>query len=705
MDEPVLRALIQKLTKRLLPEFEKVSDAEERMSLVLQQPEFASHALLVEDLGLANDWPQKNDEVAKRNREDGNSAFTSGNHELAITLYTEAMKYAGVHETLWEGETMAIAAANRSACHFQLKNYRECLTDIELALEAGYPIQMCNKLYIRQCKCLLELSRIPEAQVAFDKAIDAIDRSGLQKDLRKDKTADLQEAFINLAKSVEADPPPELLAAERNRDATGTFGEMPAWSIVKDPHPNYPSASSAVTIKYDPNVGRHIVANRDIEVGEVLFHESPIVTYHMAFDPDILVTPACHNCFMNIRTGLVPCPTCSTACFCSIGCRNEALASYHKYECRIASLLVRTQLHRLPLVMASLRGITQKSVAFFKDAAEKEVFSEHDVTWGSTPDQVYKSDDYRSLFNLVTHMERRTIYDVVTKHIIAAILVAALKGADFFPKAGDEAAEVLIGKILAHFLQCIQFNMHMVDSVFSNRLIAPDSETRVWKCADKFAVGEVIETHPVGGAVYPTLAAINHSCDPNITLVNFGKKAVALSVRQIKAGAEINDSYGSVYHHMDKAERQQFLQNSYWFECGCAACTNNWTYFLKLPRDYFKLSGAHFKYKRCNRKQLQKDVDKLKKRIRTVILDERVPVTMKDEVPNHFEAARMMFNDWMTLLDELLNPASHQDFVTAYRGMRNCLWLQSPNIVKVRESDVLKETKAKYRQEQAGASS
>ena len=66
----------------------------------------------------------------------------------------------------------------RSACHFQLKNYRECLTDIELALEAGYPIQMCNKLYIRQCKCLLELSRIPEAQVAFDKAIDAIDRSG-----------------------------------------------------------------------------------------------------------------------------------------------------------------------------------------------------------------------------------------------------------------------------------------------------------------------------------------------------------------------------------------------------------------------------------------------------------------------------------------------------------------------------------------------
>ena len=113
MDEPVLRALIQKLTKRLLPEFEKVSEPDERIGLVLQQPEFSSPTSLVDDLGIANDWPRKNEEVAKRNREDGNAAFTSGNHELAITLYTEAMKYARVHETLSEGETMAIAAANR----------------------------------------------------------------------------------------------------------------------------------------------------------------------------------------------------------------------------------------------------------------------------------------------------------------------------------------------------------------------------------------------------------------------------------------------------------------------------------------------------------------------------------------------------------------------------------------------------------------
>ena len=102
---------------------------------------------------------------------------------------------------------------------------------------------------------------------------------------------------------------------------------------------------------------------------------------------------------------------------------------------------------------------------------------------------------------------------------------------------------------------------------------------------------------------------------------------------------------------------------------------------MKLPRDYFKLSGAHFKYKRCNRKALQKDVDKLKKRIRQTILDEKVPVTMLDEVPNHFEAARKMFHDWMNLLEELLMPASHQ--VINYDYGRQAIIIQYSQCTKI----------------------
>ena len=123
----------------------------------------------------------------------------------------------------------------------------------------------------------------------------------------------------------------------------------------------------------------------------------------------------------------------------------------------------------------------------------------------------------------------------------------------------------------------------MVESGFSNRLICLDSETRIWKFADKFCIGEFIETTPLGGAVYPTLANVNHSCDPNFTIVNYGRRgekfftcqrifsvktqiqnyvllAVAVATRRIKTGMEVHDSYGAVWYHMDRTERQRFLK-------------------------------------------------------------------------------------------------------------------------------------------------
>ena len=47
---------------------------------------------------------------------------------------------------------------------------------------------------------------------------------------------------------------------------------------LQDPHHTLPAASSAIKIKYDAGVGRHVVATRDISPGEVIFVERPIVS-------------------------------------------------------------------------------------------------------------------------------------------------------------------------------------------------------------------------------------------------------------------------------------------------------------------------------------------------------------------------------------------------------------------------------------------
>ena len=85
--------------------------------------------------------------------------------------------------------------------------------------------------------------------------------------------------------------------------------------------------------------------------------------------------------------------------------------------------------------------------------------------------------------------------------------------------------EVLVCRLLCHFVQCIQFNTHTVESTYENRMVAWDSETRLWKRADRFNIGDGIETERIGGAVYPTMALVNHSCDPNVALIFWGRWA------------------------------------------------------------------------------------------------------------------------------------------------------------------------------------
>ena len=63
----------------------------------------------------------------RRNREDGNAAFQSGDYPLALLLYSEALRYAEVDPDTLRGEEFASIAANRSAALFQLNRFELCL--------------------------------------------------------------------------------------------------------------------------------------------------------------------------------------------------------------------------------------------------------------------------------------------------------------------------------------------------------------------------------------------------------------------------------------------------------------------------------------------------------------------------------------------------------------------------------------------------
>lgn len=197
---------------------------------------------------------------------------------------------------------------------------------------------------------------------------------------------------------------------------------------------------------------------------------------------DNVLTPSCHQCLRYIQeAALVPCPTCHVASFCrylmmlwggsqlpnksvagtrisvpptgtncSIRCRNLALNSHHRYECKLSNFLEESQLNRLPLVMIAFRAVTQKDLTFFLDEARKGTFETHNPQNGvglDGTDTVFASHDYRNLFNLVTHTSKREAGDVVTKYLFACVLVRCLEAVDYFKDAPDlQEAVSLIGK-------------------------------------------------------------------------------------------------------------------------------------------------------------------------------------------------------------------------------------------------------------------
>ena len=124
-------------------------------------------------------------------------------------------------------------------------------------------------------------------------------------------------------------------------------------------------------------MGRHVLASEDITVGEVLVEEEPLASVLS----NTHLSSNCSTCLRAVVAG-VACPACSqvrriklreiwcqsqflptanSPCsqviFCSRGCRDTALATFHRWECG--------NLHLVPPMgplMPALRLITRRSV-------------------------------------------------------------------------------------------------------------------------------------------------------------------------------------------------------------------------------------------------------------------------------------------------------------------------------------------------------
>lgn len=528
-----------------MKKFRSLNSNSDRIAFLLGYPETHLLSLEVMDVML------KNSEKALQLKDVGNTYFGRGEFVKALETYSNAVLLA-------PKEDMGVILANRSATLYHLEKHREALTDLEEALRVGYPKELFYKLEERRARCFLGLKRHDEAIVAFRNALKSLDDAKLSFEKKQKLEADMRVMLAVMEKGNQI-----AQKSNKTKKKDKIDGAKRSYPKIQDRNPLYLSCSKAVSIKDDGgDIGRHAVATRNIEPGEILVVEKPHCSFLLA---EYRLTH-CHLCMSKIFVPIPSkCQVCSYLAYCSISCR-DADAKIHEHECAVLPSLWMSQTS--VTCFLALRAITQRS---FEELIKlKDKLKSSKGRFEISPQRPYRPDDFEAYYGLVTHEDKRTAEDILHRTYIAVWLLRLLKLSRYFPedvKTPDTAEakpsedELFIGSLILHGLMLLQFNAHEI-----SELKIPRGEKTLAKAKSTF----------IGGGIFPTLALFNHSCNPGIIRYFIGTTMVVRAVRTIAAGEDISENYGPIFTVSPEAERNRTLRWQYWFDCNCEACAGHW---------------------------------------------------------------------------------------------------------------------------------
>ncbi|PSN41945.1 hypothetical protein C0J52_06418 [Blattella germanica] len=511
-------------------------------------------------------YRRKDDKVSTMKRDEGDRYITAGNPQRALFLYNHAVVRAS------SGLCLAMALAARSEALLQVDEFEPCLADIQLAIREGFPQHLRYQLYWRMGRCYRGMGHIPKARVSLQLAITLLSEN-------KDQIGPMEMIATSTRMHNELSQLDMETSIPKIEAPPSTAPILP--SLSQGPNAAMPAASRLVKVLSSKEQGRYTVATDHINTGDTVVVEKP---YAACLLPDMFGTH-CHHCFKRLLAPIT-CSDCSGVAFCSVACRDTACRTYHQYECHHMDLLVGSGMSIL--CHLALRMITQNSLQHFKDI--KDSLQESFMEFSSKPGyyfinfiirmilSIYSTGSYASIYNLVTHADRRPAEDFLHRTLMALFLLRCLQDTDFFPdnsKSSDSLNqdEIYIGSLLLRHLQLLQFNAH---EIFETCMEAPN----------KFRGSKTLY---VGVGIYPTVAMFNHDCQPALARYFVGKNIVLRALRPLEPGESVAENYGPIFTKRPISFRQRTLTSRYWFQCACRACKEDWPTYDTLSNDSFRL--------------------------------------------------------------------------------------------------------------------
>uniref|UniRef100_A0A8C3E5R5 Protein-lysine N-methyltransferase SMYD4 n=1 Tax=Corvus moneduloides TaxID=1196302 RepID=A0A8C3E5R5_CORMO len=485
-----------------------------------------------------------------------------GSPEAAAVLWS---LQAASHEAPGSPE-VSVCFANRSAALLHLGHFEVCLEDIARAESHGYPDRLLPKILLRKAECLLCLGRLQDAQdiLRVLESKIALERVMTTHLTRLKKLSQLK------VKLCEKERCPEPAREARG----GIQGKSEIW----EENNNISGASSSLSLSFDAERGRHLVASQDIVPGQSLLKEEAFVSVlcpgeslplqggEAAWDTGATNADLyCHRCLRQLLAS-VPCQGCSYAKYCSQDCADVAWQQYHRTECSLGALLLTLGVFcHVALRTVLLAGFAEVSrLVGCSHSGDKDLqnpearckpLSEAPDAGAGTrgipgcdSNGRYQSS-YQALFHLLSHTEQHSAEHkflctlsvvAICKQLQAAGLEAAVLNQESRqqwsePKTCEKTSDELSPELktvaeamLRHVLQ-LQCNAQAITVM---QELGPGD-------------GAVVNKKPVrlATAFFPVLSLLNHSCCPNTSVSFSGTAATVRASQPVPRGQEVLHCY------------------------------------------------------------------------------------------------------------------------------------------------------------------
>lgn len=410
-----------------------------------------------------------------------------GNQLFDRCSFAKAMKF--YNESLCyakiESKTLGLAYANRANCFLKLKMFKKCLADIELALANHYPEHQAKKLEARKMECL-KLMEIEDDQSDSN-------------------------------------------AAELDFEA----------------NEQYPCLANVVTMQKNDEIGHHLVATADIEVGKTVMIEQCYVG----------VTKNDHYKLCNVclkeNQNLIPCKKCTSALFCA-DCKNTNL---HDIECDMnfgcpAGFKFMDVVRSISLAKNAF-GSAEELIAFVENILQSDAIEAINLA--------DKQSVYRAFFQSYPKWQTAGLY-LQQAFLFHRLLIEQNEMKAFFRTAAHQ-------RFLMHL---VQHHILMILRGAFNKRIAPIGGVNI---TDTYV--NIIATH------------LHHSCVPNVCHILNNGSIRCVVIRPIRKGEQLSISYVTLHDFDSNVQRQYVLKQRY-VNCCCKRCQ------LKSPSHSKKKANPNF---------------------------------------------------------------------------------------------------------------